>query len=208
MGWDQSVQRQDVQNFLLDFLGVDPNELLREIVESKLAELGLSFEVEEDTDTEDGDGMYNVFHPRKITLSDGRVFVETLTESVSGDDWGNEYYSFVEAGKSYEILRVDHQNDEPVITREAIPGDVPENPSISDMREHGNALTPGMGDEIADFFESQGITDVSFEPDTYCNEDCCSACGEAQAAPSKICDCAACHGNATVQEPEGLSRNE
>lgn len=199
MGWDQSVQRQDVQSFLLDFLGVDPNELLREIVDSKLSELGLSFEVEEDTDAEEGDGMYNVFHPRKITMSDGRVFVETLTESVMGDDWGNEFYSFVEAGKPYEVLRVDQSNDEPVVTRETIPGDVPENPSIADMREQGNALTPGMGDEIADFFTSHGITDVSFESDTYCNEDCCSACGEEQDTPSKICDCPKCHGNQVPQ---------
>ena len=192
MGWDQSTIRQDVQSFLLEFLGVDPNELLREVVESKLAEQGISFEVEEDTTTEEGDGMYNVFHPMKITMSDGRVFVQTLTEAVSGDDWGNDYYSFVEAGKPYEILRVDHSNDEPVITREAIPGDVPENPSIEDMREQGNALTPGMGDEIADFFASQGITEVSFEPAEECGAGLCGACGDDAPGPSKICDCV-CH---------------
>jgi hypothetical protein len=157
MGWDQNVARQDVQGFLLDFLGVDPSELLREAIEAKLEEKGLTFEVDEDTNSELGDGMHNTYHPRKVKFSDGKVFVEVLTETQFGDDWGNDYYSFVEAGKSYEILRADCVNGDPVVSREIVPGDTPEIPSIDQMREHGNALTPGMGDEIADFFASQGI---------------------------------------------------
>ena len=68
MSWDQSIGRQDVQNFLLNLLGVDPNELLRELIQTKFEEMELTYEVEEDTDREEGDGMYNVFHPRKITF--------------------------------------------------------------------------------------------------------------------------------------------
>lgn len=200
MGWDQEISRQDVQGLLLDLLGVDPNELLREVIDSKLAEQGLSYEVEEDTDREEGDGLMHVFHPRKITFSDGRVFVETITESVRSDDWGSDHYGFVEAGKPYKIMHVDYNGSdgEPKITEETVPGDGGMLNSLEEIREQGNALTPGMGDEISDFFASQGIESISFEPAGLCVGGCCTACGDAPEAPSSICDCSDCHGNANV----------
>ena len=166
MGWDQSTGRQDVQSLLLELLGVDPSELLRQVIEQKLAEQGLTYEVDEDTDREEGDGMIEYFHPRRIKFSDGRVFVETLTETARSDDWGTDFYGFVEAGKPYEILRVDYNNsdDEPEITREVVPGTDGNVTSMEDIREQGNALSPGMGDSVADFFAGQGINEISFEP--------------------------------------------
>lgn len=192
MGWDQSTGRQDVQSLLLDLLGVDPNELLRQVIEQKLAEQGLSYEVEEDTDREEGDGMVEIFHPRQIKFSDGRVFVETLTETVRSDDWGSDFYGFVEAGKPYKILRVDYNGpgDEPEVSEELVPGDDGNVTSIDDIRERGNALSDGLGDEISDFFISQGIDSVSFEPAEECG-DMCGSCGYTS-GPSKICDCS-CH---------------
>lgn len=125
MGWDQEISRQDVQSLLLDILGVDPNELLRQVIEQKLGLLGLTYEVEEDTDREEGDGLVVSFHPRRIKFSDGRVFVETLIEEVHSDDWGSDHYGFVEAGKPYKIMRVSYngEEDEPIVTEETIPGD-------------------------------------------------------------------------------------
>ncbi len=200
MSWDQEIARQDVQGFLLDLLGVDCGLLLRQVIEQKLTERGLSYEVEEDPTREEGDGLVHCFHPRKITFSDGRVFVETITESIRSDDWGSDHYGFVEAGKPYKILHVDYngEGDEPNVTEEIIPGDPGNVSSLDEMREKGNALSPGMGDEISDFFTSQGIDSVSFEPGGLCVGGCCSACGDAPEAPSKICDCSDCHGNANV----------
>jgi hypothetical protein len=164
MGWDQETGRQDVQSLLLDILGVDPNELLRQVIDTKLSEQGLSYEVEEDPDREEGDGLHSVFNPRRIRFSDGRVFVETLTETVQGDDWGSDFYGFIEAGKPYKILRVEYNGgDEPDVTEEVVPGD-DSNFTLEEIREHGNALSPRMGDEISEFFASQGIEGVSFEP--------------------------------------------
>lgn len=165
MSWDQQIGRQDVQSFLLSLLEVDPNELLRQVIEQKLAEVGLSYEVEEDLEREEGDGLVTIFNPRRITLSDGRVFVETVVEEVRSDDWGSDFYGFIEAGKSYKVMKIDYNGDdnEPSVTEEVIPGT--EAPlSLEEMREQGNALSPGMGDSVADFFASQGIETISFEP--------------------------------------------
>ena len=150
----------------MDLLGIDPNELIREVLDSKLAEQGLSYEVEEDTDREEGDGLVTVFHPRKITFSDGRVFVETIIEEVRSDDWGSDFYGFVEAGKPYKIMRVDYngEDDEPTVSEETVPGDDGNVTSLDEIRSKGNALTPGMGDDISDFFASQGSDSISFEP--------------------------------------------
>lgn len=165
MSWDQQVGRQDIQSFLLELLGVDPNELIRQVLEQKLAEAGLSYEEEEDLNREEGDGLVTVFHPRKLKFSDGRVFVETIIESVRSDDWGSDFYGFIEAGKPYKVMHVDYdESDEPVVREELVPGDAGNVTSLDDIREQGNALTPGMGDEISDFFKSQGIDSVSFEP--------------------------------------------
>ena len=155
-----------MQSLLLELLGVDPNELLRQVIEQKLAEQGLSYEESEDTDREEGDGMVEIFHPRRIKFSDGRVFVETLVEEVRSDDWGSDFYGFVEAGKPYKILRVDYDgsSDEPNVREELVPGDDGNVTSLDEIRAQGNALAPGMGDEISDFFASQGIDSVSFEP--------------------------------------------
>ena len=165
MGWDQQIGRQDIQGFLLDILGVDPNELLRQVIEQKLAEGGISYEVEEDTTREEGGGLVTTFFPRKVTMSDGRVFVETRIEEVRSDDWGSDFYGFVEAGKPYKIMRVDYngKDNEPVVTEEVVPGD--DAPvSLEEMREKGNELSPGMGDEISEFFASHGIDSINFEP--------------------------------------------
>ena len=192
MGWDQEISRQDVQGLLLDLLGVDPSELLRQVIEQKLGLMGLSYEVEEDTDREEGDGLVHIFHPRKITFSDGRVFVETITESVRSDDWGSDHYGFVEAGKPYKIMHVDYNDgDEPNVTEEVVPGDDGNVTSLDEIRDKGNALTPGMGDEISDFFASQGITEVNFAPAEECGGGLCAACGDDD-GPSKVCDCP-CH---------------
>jgi hypothetical protein len=74
-----------------------------------MAEKGLTYEAVPAEGREEGDGMYNVFTPDVITLSDGRVFVEAMTENTSGDDWGNDYYSFVEAGKPFEFTRNEYR---------------------------------------------------------------------------------------------------
>lgn len=117
MGWDQSTSRQDVQSFLLELMDIDPNELLREALTEKMAEANLSYTVIADTEREEDDGLYNIFHPDRITLSDGRVFVEAITEEQRGDDWGNDHYSFVEKGKPYLKVTQDRNHySDPRIT--------------------------------------------------------------------------------------------
>lgn len=166
MGWDQSTGREDVQAFLLKFLEEDPNELLRKVIEARLAEKGLTYEVVEDTDAEEGDGLYEGFHPRQVKFSNGQTFTERCTEEARGDDWGQDWYSFVEDGKPYEHLLADYNTmtNEPEITKTVIQQEVPADPSIDQIRRDGNELSEGMGDAIADFFTEQGITEVSFEP--------------------------------------------
>ncbi len=128
MGWDNSMQRQGVMSFLLDLMEIDPNQLLHEALQAKMAEAGLTYESAPAINgngepREAGDGMYEVFQPDVITLSDGRVFIETQTETTQGDDWGNDYYTFVEAGKPFTFTRndwLDDGNDPHVTTEEMI----------------------------------------------------------------------------------------
>lgn len=101
MGWDQETGRQGVMNFLLDHFEIDAAALLREAVESKLRERGITYEVLQDDSREEGDGISYGFTPEVIRFSDGRIFVEALTETCRGDDWGSDFYTFVEAGVPY-----------------------------------------------------------------------------------------------------------
>lgn len=123
MGWDQNTRRQSVRDFLLGLMGIDPNQLLEEALHRKMKEAGLTSEVLLCAGREEGDGMYNVFTPDAIKLSDGRVFIEALTESTNGDDWGNDFYSFVETGKPFTHTRNDYcgcENDPHVSKEECI----------------------------------------------------------------------------------------
>lgn len=120
MGWDQTTQRQSVMSFLMDLMGIDQNQLLLEALQAKMAEKGLTYEAAPAEGREEGDGMYNSFTPDVIALSDGRVFIEAQTETTQGDDWGNDYYSFVEVGKSFTFTRNDYCGcvNDPHISRE------------------------------------------------------------------------------------------
>ena len=128
MGWDQSIGRESVRDFLLGLMGIDPDQILREALQAKMAEAGLTYGASSAVNgngepRELGDGMYNVFTADVITLSDGRVFVEALTESTQGADWGNDFYSFVEVGKPFKYTRNDYcgcENDPHVSTDEQI----------------------------------------------------------------------------------------
>jgi hypothetical protein len=168
MGWDQGTGRQDVQSFLLELLGVDPNELLREAILYRMDKKGLAYKVVPHEGREEGDGLYGSFVPDKIVMSDGRVFVEALTLIQRGDDWGNDHYSFVEAGKPYTVRTEEWlynpDSEDPYVTEEIMPGEEAMPSNLDELRAEGNATAPGMGDHIADFFASQGITSVRFEP--------------------------------------------
>ena len=120
MGWDQSTARQSVRDFLLDLMGIDADQLLEEALHRKMEEGGLTSEVQLCAGREEGDGMYNSFTPAAIKLSDGRVFVEALTESVNYDDSGSDYYSFVEVGKPFEFTRNEYCGceDDPHVSKE------------------------------------------------------------------------------------------
>ena len=116
MGWDQDVCRNSVRDFLLELMEIDVGKLIDEALHVKMGEVGLTYEEEEAVNSngelrEEGDGMYNVLTPRVLRLSDGRVFIETLVESTCGDDWGSDFYSFVEVGKTFEFTRNEHVYD-------------------------------------------------------------------------------------------------
>lgn len=188
MGWDQTMQRQSVMDFLLDLMEIDPNQLLLEALQAKLAEKGLTYESAPAEGREEGDGMYNSFIPDVVTLSDGRVFIETQTETTQGDDWGNDYYSFVEAGKTFTFTRNDYHYDgnDPHVSKEEmistynLPGpDMRKGHDIVakaaediSFGDKGKSFTPDeireqggeFGDSIADFMTDQGIDHISFEP--------------------------------------------
>ncbi len=200
MGWDQSTARQPVQAFLLELMGIDPNQLLEEALQTKLDEAGLTYEEAPAEGREEGDGMYEVFTPDVITISDGRVFIEALTKSTQGDDWGNDCYSFVEVGKPFEFVRNNYcgcEDDPHVSKEECISTYMLPDP---DTRQSGSGLHPArdldferneisfgegkkfspdeireqggeFGDAIADFMQKQGLNHISFEPGDNEDED-------------------------------------
>jgi hypothetical protein len=178
-------------SFLLDLMEIDPNQLLLEALQAKMGEVGLTYEQApavngNGEDREAGDGMYDSFQPDVITLSDGRVFIETQTETTQGDDWGNDYYTFVEVGKPFTFTRndwLDDGNDPHVTTEEMIstyqlPDPVIPKPEIrfdndgkkfsaGEVRESGGEFSGA----VADFMEEQGLDHITFEPG---DEDCAS----------------------------------
>jgi hypothetical protein len=105
MGWDQDICRNSVRDFLLELMEIDSAKIIREALDLKMGEVGLTYEEEEAEGREEGDGLVHAFTPRVLRLSDGRVFIETLTETTCGDDWGSDFYDFVEVGKSFEFTR-------------------------------------------------------------------------------------------------------
>jgi hypothetical protein len=177
-------------SFLLDLMGIDPNQLLLEALQVKMGEVGLTYEQAPAVNgngepREAGDGMYDSFQPDVITLSDGRVFIETQTETTQGDDWGNDYYTFVETGKPFTFTRndwLDDGNDPHVTTEEMIstyqlPDPVipdpennlpdPEVPVViwkeprqftpDEIRESGGEFSGA----VADWMEEQGLDHIS-----------------------------------------------
>ncbi len=136
MSWDQTTGREDVENFLLRELGISLDNLVAEAIKTGLAEKGLTIEVSEDAYCHEGAGLGEEFHPQVVKFSDGRTFVEALTEIDRGDDWGNDYYSFVEAGKSFEVTRNEyHYGKDPHTTKEEM------------ISTHGLVLNTGDEDE-------------------------------------------------------------
>jgi len=164
MGWDQETGREGIYDFLLRFLGIDVKALLKQVIEDRLSEQGLTYEIEEDTSRNLSEGLYDSFSPQKVKFSDGRVFVEALTEISRGDDWGFDFYKFVEAGKPYRVRTEEYLYDgnDPHVSEEVIPGEQAIPSNLEELREAGNATSDGMGDEIVDFLKSQGITQAEF----------------------------------------------
>ena len=150
MSWDQTTCRQGVRQFVIEELGIDVEALIEKAIQAKLAEMGLSYEISEDhSHTESGYGYSEGdFHPTIIKFSDGRVFVDVRTADDRGDDWGSDYYSFVEVGKPYELRREAYCGceDDPHVTIDTMPP-----VSIDPVR-------------IANFFAEHGIDKVSIEP--------------------------------------------
>ena len=174
MGWDQSTGCESVEQFLLRELDIDLNALIVKAIAEKLSEKDLTFEAIEDTSRWEGDEMSGQFHPWRIEFSDGRVFVTALTHQQMGDDWGNESFTFVEAGKPFELHRSEYvgRDDDPQVSVEEMQNlegmSSPHTPeikqgeiySLDEVREQGGKF----GGAIADFFSGQGIEGVSFEP--------------------------------------------
>jgi len=104
-------------------MGIDRAKLVRDALNVVMGEVGLTYEEEEAEGREEGDGMVSVFTPRVLRLSDGRVFIETMTETINGDDWGSDFYDFVEVGKPFTFTRKEHLydgNDPHVSTEERL----------------------------------------------------------------------------------------
>lgn len=118
MSWDQETSRQSVKSFLLELMNVDVDEVVDRELNIRLAEAQLKYTVTV-TGFED-DAFNNTEEYTTIKLSDGRVFVQELTESTSGDSWGSDLYTFVQAGKPYTFTRkgYDGSEDEPIVTIE------------------------------------------------------------------------------------------
>jgi hypothetical protein len=94
MGWHQRVRIQSQQQFLIDLLRIDIDDVVRR----RLVDAGLevvSLERVRNADIEDapGCGPDTVL---RLTLSDGRQFTQRLVRSRTGEDWGVDYYAFVE----------------------------------------------------------------------------------------------------------------
>ena len=116
MSWDQETSRQSVKSFLLDLMDIDVDALIDRELNIRLAEAQLTYKVTVTGFEEDA--FNNTEEYTIIKLSDGRVFVQELTETVSGDSWGSDLYTFVQAGKPFVYTRCYHDGspDEPYIT--------------------------------------------------------------------------------------------
>ena len=207
MSWDQNTTRQTVQQFLLDFLGLDSNQILHDAIEAKLAENGLSYVVVTPANCRVSE---EDFHPQKVIITDmrqQRVFVEALTAVDRSDSWGNDYYSFVEAGRPFTRTRTEYDgsDDEPHVTSEVIPGSDPAVTSLTDLQNEANAVAPGMGDSISEFLGFHGIDGVVFDEalvDAEVDRGLIERFGSpAELLPCPCCGAPACH--VLLDEPEG-----
>lgn len=102
MGWDQNDRAESVDQFLMRLTGIGSDFLKKEI-ERRLKKMKLKVVSIEDID---GNWFCNVVK-KKITLSDGRVFVHRIVSSASSDDWGEDYWEFREES---EVIKVQHEN--------------------------------------------------------------------------------------------------
>lgn len=171
MSWDQSTSRASVEGFLLGLLGINLDDLVLGAIKEGLEKKGLTFEVTTDESKEAGDGLMTVFHPQVITLSDGRVFEEAITETDRWDDEGHDHYGFVERGKPYEIEHREHgwtgdgeftqTRTETISPRLASKIENEEVIPLEELRAEGGA----MGEAIADMMGGLGIESIQWASD-------------------------------------------
>jgi hypothetical protein len=106
MSWEQSYNVPSVESLLEKLTGFDSRQLL----ESKLACQGILIKSEEDVVLDDG--MYQTVIGRKVTLSDGRVFVPKLVKSETANgNWGCDTYEYVLENETPKVEYVDHDEE-------------------------------------------------------------------------------------------------
>lgn len=159
MSFNQNISRESVEQFILSLLGIDPQKLIDSAIKRKLKKQNLTYEVDIDASRASSD---EVFIPRVIRLSDGRVFVETLTEIEIGDNWGEDYYSFVLAGEPYTVVRREFTEDGVEVSEEIFEGEAGLSElSLEDVKEAADEVSSGMGEFIGEFMQRHGISKIS-----------------------------------------------
>lgn len=100
MGWDQSDTYESVQQFLARRCGLDLEKVISQAIAKAMEEKGLtvvSIEEVSPGGLKEDEPYYDFFGPdsrKKITLSDGSVFVHRVVSKVVSDDYGEDHYEF------------------------------------------------------------------------------------------------------------------
>jgi hypothetical protein len=104
MSWDQSYSVPSVESLLEKLTGFDSRQLL----ESELTCQGILIKSEEQITLDDG--MYQTVTGRKITLSDGRVFVPKLVKKETANgNWGCDTYEYVLENETPKVEHIYHE---------------------------------------------------------------------------------------------------
>jgi hypothetical protein len=109
MGWSQEDSYEGVQQFLARLCGVDLEKVVNKAVADGMEKKGLTLVKVEDVELGFEDNFLDMGSGtgKRVTLSDGSVFVHRVVRSVMSDDWGSDYF---ELRSPDEVIKVEKTN--------------------------------------------------------------------------------------------------
>lgn len=109
MGWSQEDSYEGVQQFLARLCGVDLEKVVNKAVADGMEKKGLTLVKVEDVESGFEDNFLDMGGGigKRVTLSDGSVFVHRVVRRVMSDDWGSDYF---ELRSPDEVIKVESTN--------------------------------------------------------------------------------------------------